>query len=184
MRWQLFFFFFFPPRQSTADSVQELTDQFSVKHKHTLLISEIHTWLLPWLCESANVYPSRPLCLTKILSGTMIHFALNSQDVCVCVCVCVRVCLCVHVTACVCQSADCSKKNLCLSTPLKRNKHMKVQHNVSLDRAGAPIKRINWGFGLQSSAVPSCSTGLPLNAPRPTAHISRRKKRTAASVIV
>lgn len=125
MRWQLFFFF--SPRQSTADSVQELTDQFSVKHKHTLLISEIHTWLLPWLYESANVYPSRPLCLTKILSGTMIHFALNSQDVCVRACMCVCVCAC----QCLCVP-ECRLFEICVCPPLSRETSIWKFNTMSL----------------------------------------------------
>lgn len=103
-----------------------INQPISLKHKHTLLISGIHTWLLPWLCESADVYPSRPECLTKILSGMMIHFALNSQDVCVCVCVRrLRSCMCV---------SEFRLFEFMFVQPLEGNKHMKVQHNVFLDK--------------------------------------------------
>lgn len=110
LRWQLFL--------SNCSTLHAGINQpISVKHKHTPLISGIHTWLLPWLYESADVYPSRPECLTKILSGTMIHFALNSQDVCVYVCM-----------------PEFRLFEFVFVQPLKGNKHMKVQHNVFLDK--------------------------------------------------
>lgn len=73
MLWQLF------PGQSK----QELTNQFPVKHKHTLPSSAGFT--LDCCHGSANLPKSirQGRCLTKILSGTMIHFALKSRDVCV-----------------------------------------------------------------------------------------------------
>ena len=98
--WQLF------PGQSK----QELTNQFPVKHKHTLLSSAGFT--LDCCHGSANLPMSirQGRCLTKILSGTMIHFALKSRDVCVCV-----------------------KSRLeHFVHPAKGNRHMKVQHNVFL----------------------------------------------------
>ncbi len=55
----------------------------------------------------------------------MIHFALNSQDVCVHVCVSLPVCVCVCVP-------ECRLFEFVFVHSLIGNKHMKVQHNVFL----------------------------------------------------
>lgn len=65
----------------------------------------------------------------------MIHFALNSQDVCVFMCVWIIACM--SVSVCVCEGVpECRLFEFVFAHPIKGNKRIRVQQNVFLDNPG------------------------------------------------